>query len=123
MELHPQCRRIFETAMFHPPAHLAQEIDRLHGPISRFNQAYLKNVVAHMPLRPGIRQESVIRMLEGIEFLARSSGRRGLKFRNVDEAIAYLDEILDMALFGVLRQTARASEAPGLAHTMEEMRL
>lgn len=102
VELHPQCGRIFEIAMFHPPVHLAEEIDRLHEPLTRLNQEYLKDVVAHMPLRQGIRPESVIRMLEGIEYLIRSSGRRGLKFQDIDEAVAYLDEILDMALFGVL---------------------
>lgn len=110
--LYPQCRRIFETAVFHPPAHLAEEIDRLHEPIARFNQDYLKNVVAHMPLRQGIRPGSVIRMLESIEFLVRSSGRRGLKFRDADEVKAWLDEILDMALFGVLRQTPDAAGQP-----------
>lgn len=102
IELYPQCRRIFETALFHPPIHLAEEIDHLHEPLTRLNKEYLKAVVAHMPLRQGIKPDSVIMMLEGIEFLIRSSDRRGLKFRDIDEAIAYLDEILDMAMYGVL---------------------
>lgn len=105
IELNPQCRRIFETAIFHPPLHLEEEIDRLHEPISRFNQSYLRDVVKHMPLRQGIEPDSAIRLLEGIEFLVRSSGRRGLKFQNMDAAIAYLDELLNMALFGILCQT------------------
>lgn len=102
IERYPQCRRIFETALLHPPAHLAEEIDRLHEPLTRFNQEYLKDVVAHMSLRQGVKPDGVIRLLEGIEFLVRSSDRRGLKFRDIDEAIAYLDEILDMAMYGVL---------------------
>lgn len=119
IELHPQCRRIFETALFHPPAHLAEEIERLHEPISDFNREYLRDVIAHMPLRQGIRPENAMQMLEGIEFLVRSSGRRGLKFQNINAAIAYLDELLDMALFGVLGQapnapydTVRCNSAP-----------
>lgn len=109
--LYPQRRRIFETAVFHPPAHLAGEIDRLYGPVSRFDQGYLRDVVAHMPLRRGIKPENVIRMLAGIEFLARSASRRGLKFPDANAMKTYLDEILDMALFGVLRRDPDVSGA------------
>lgn len=103
--LHPLCRRIFETAIFHPPAHLTEEIGRLHEPIARLNKAYMRKLVANMPLRNGVRQENAIRMLEGIAFLVRAAGRRGLEFPDAGTAKAYLDEILDMALFGLLRQT------------------
>lgn len=111
-ELHPQCRRVFETAVFHPPAHLAEQIDLLHGPIARINKEYLTDVVAHMSLRPGVNPDSVIRILEGIEFLLRAVGYRCLEnqeMNGLNRVFASLDEVLDMVLFGVLCQTPDAA--------------
>lgn len=111
-ELYPQRRRIFEAAVFHPPVHLAGAIDELHGPLTRFDRAYLQDVVAHMPLRPGVKPENVIRLLTGIEYLARSATRRGVTFSSPEAARACLDEVLDMALYGVLRRPPEGVPAP-----------
>ncbi len=106
MEIHPQYRRIFERAVFHPPVHLAEKIAVLHEEINQFNKEYLKEIVAYMPLRSGVKQESVIRMMEGIEFLMRSSGYRdfaGQDTEGLNLAIASIDEILDILFFGALK--------------------
>jgi len=100
----PECRLIYETAVLHPPPHLAEETDRLYEPISNFNQSYLREVVARLPLRPGIQPEKAMRMLKSIGYLMRIAGRQGIELPKVESIKKYLDEILDMALFGVLRQ-------------------
>lgn len=107
IEHNPQCRRIFERAVFHPPKHLAEQINLLHKPITQLNQGYMKDVVAHMTLRPGVNPDSVTRLLEGIEFLLRSAGFRcpeSQEINGLDTVLASLEEILDMILFGVLCQ-------------------
>lgn len=106
----PQRRRILEAAVFHPPANLEAEIEKLHEPIFRLDQDYLRDVVAHMPLRDGVKAESVIRMMDGIGYLIRAAGRRGIRFEDLDEAVSYFDETLDMALYGVLRPNCGEKE-------------
>ena len=108
-EQHPQRRQIYETAAFHPPAHLAEAIDRLYTPLAQFDQAYVEDVVAHMPLRRGVKPENAVRMLTGIEYLARTAASRGINFPDGEAARVYLNEILDMALYGLL---GRGPEAP-----------
>lgn len=105
IELHPQRKRIFETAIFYPPIHLAEQINLLHEPITQFNQEYLRDVIAHMSLRPGVNPDSVIRILEGIEFLLRSTGYRCPEGQETDElntVLTFLQEVLDIVLFGIL---------------------
>ena len=107
LERYPQCRRIFETAVFHPPKHLLEKIDRLHAPITKLNQRYLEAVVAQMPLRSGVDPDRVIRLLEGIEFLLRAAAYRSQAHSGLGEmrtAWSALEEILEMFLFGILRQ-------------------
>ncbi len=100
----PQRRRVFETAFFHTPPNLAAEIEKLHEPIFQLDREFMRDVVAHMPLRSGVKAESVIGLLEGIGYLIRTAVGRGIRFKSFDEAADYLDETLDMALYGVLRQ-------------------
>lgn len=107
---YPQCRRIFETAVFHPPKHLTEQIARLHEPITGLNQMYLKAVVTQMPLRKGVNPDSVIRFLEGTEFLLRSAGYRRPLCSEPDRMGGALEEILGMFLFGILRQPPDPAE-------------
>lgn len=103
----PERKRIFENAMLHPPEHLREEIWTLREPLSRMNRVFLEGMVRTMTLRPGLEAERVIRYLESTEASFRSlllhyqeeSGSRDLHTVLGEGA-----EMLDLILFGVLRQ-------------------
>ena len=106
-ELYPQYQLIFETAIIYPPRHLSGQIQVLHQPIMNMNWHFLENVVSRMSLRPDLNPEKVIRYLQSIEPVLRSIIDRyqGEKTtQNLHTMLEAIQEILNMALFGVLKQ-------------------
>lgn len=105
-ELYPQYKRIFETAILSPPKHLAGEIQALHQPIMDMNWHFLGSVVARMSLRPGLSAEKATRYLQSIEPAFRSVIDRyqaDETTRDLHTMLESVQEILDMALFGILK--------------------
>ena len=103
----PQQKAVFETALFYPPKQLAAEIKKLHQPLDDLNHDFLQQVVSRLELRPSLSQEAVSRYFRGIEYvfmtlLERCQGEdRPL---DVETMVGTSSEVLDMLLFGVVRQ-------------------
>lgn len=109
---HPMQKCIFENAMIHTPKHLEKEIHKLRQPIEKLNKSFLENVVENMQLRPGIEKQKAMQYLESIEYLLpmtiKSNGF--MTQTDVHTVFASAQEILDMLLFGIIRQDSAASE-------------
>lgn len=106
---HPERKRIFENAMLRPPEHLREEIWRLWEPLRRMNRAFLERMVRTMPLRPGLEPERVIRYLESTEASFRSlllHYQEESEGKDLHTVLGVGAEMLDLILFGVLRQSA-----------------
>lgn len=105
---HPQYKLIFETAVINPPKHLSEQIQILHQPIMDMNWRFLESIVARMSLRPGLCRETVTRYLQNVEPALRSMIDRYQNVKTTQDLHTMLEtthEILDMLLFGVLKQT------------------
>ncbi len=105
--LNPQYKLIFENAVIYPPKHLSGQIQELHRPIMEMNWHFLENVVARMSLRPDLNPEKVTRYLQSIEPVLRSIIDRYQNEKTSQDLHTMLkdvQEILNMALFGVLKQ-------------------
>lgn len=106
-EQYPQRKRIFETAILHPPKHLTEQIHILHEPMMKLNRQFIEKIVAQMPLREGLNADCVTRYLESMEPVLQSVICRYLGNNGSDDLYSMLEstrEILDLLLFGVLRQ-------------------
>lgn len=104
----PREKMIFETAMLRPPKLLAEQIHQLRAPIRSMNREFLRRLVGKMPLRPGLDQEKATRYLESVGYFFQNvascyyqSGKTGTDLHAVLEQAG---EMLDLFLFGVLRQ-------------------
>lgn len=107
-ENYPQRKYIFETAIIHTPKHLSDEIKRLHEPLTQVNRNFLERIVTQIPLRKGLEADKVMRYLESVEQVLQSVIRcyKGSPVSDdIHSVFGYAREILDMALFGVLRQS------------------
>ena len=104
----PREKMIFETAMLRPPKLLAEQIHQLRAPIRSMNREFLRRLVGKMPLRPGLDQEKATRYLESVGYFFQNvascyyqSGKTGTDLHAMLEQAG---EMLDLFLFGVLRQ-------------------
>ena len=104
----PREKMIFETAMLRPPKLLAEQIHQLRAPIRSMNREFLRRLVGKMPLCPGLDQEKATRYLESVGYFFQNvascyyqSGKTGTDLHAVLEQAG---EMLDLFLFGVLRQ-------------------
>lgn len=109
-QLNPKQKSIFESALLRPPKHLADKIQLLRVPIRQVNQKFFHKLIIKIPLRQDLDPEMAIRYLESVESLFQSlmtcyqSGRPPQDFHTM---LKTAGEILNMILFGVLRQTDR----------------
>lgn len=101
----PQRKMIFEDAVFHPPQHLAAELQRLHQPMQALNQKFFLDMLPQVALRPELGVHKVIRYLECVWDSFRSAAAVYLAEPAADMQVVLrgAGEFLDMALFGVLR--------------------
>ena len=104
-QLHPKRKTIFENAMLRPPKHLAGQIWALRTPIRELDLRFFEQLVAHMPLRPGLSQEQVTRYLACVEsnFRAEAIQYRPKGVHDLHDLMEVAEELLDMTLFGVLQ--------------------
>lgn len=105
---HPQQQVIFESAVLRPPSHLVRQIEALHAPLRELNRRFLADIVAHAPLRPGLTGDQVMRYLEcvGSGLVSRAGQYQSQQGGgDLHSLLRAAGELLDMALFGVLRQT------------------
>ena len=99
---------MFENALLRPPKHLKEQIARLHQPLSELNRRFLKQAVAHMPLRSGMDSERAMCYLEGVSdvlaplLMRCRTGEDALP--DVHAMLAATEELLEMVLYGVVRQ-------------------
>ena len=103
----PDRIRIFETAVLRPPVHLKENIKVLWEPLRTLNRTFIRDIVASMPLRPGIDKEHVTRYFESVEPVFRTILVRYLgddKPRDVHALFEASGEVLDMFLAGVVKQ-------------------
>lgn len=114
-QLHPRQKMIFEDAMLHPPKHLAEQIQELRGPIREVNREFIRQIVKKMPLRPEVDPQKAERYLESVEYYFQSimgNYRDDPAAEDMHAMFETAEEILDMALFGILHQSE--AESPGV---------
>lgn len=113
-QLHPKQKVIFEDAMLHPPKHLVEPIQELRAPIREVNRQFIKQLVARMPLRSEVEPKKAARYLESVEYFFRSVMRNYREGRGEEDLHVMFEtagEMLDMVLFGILRQSDREDRA------------
>ena len=106
-QAHPRQKTVFEDAVLHPPKHLLEQIGRLRGPVREMNRRFIRQLVAEMPLRPSVDPKKAVRYLERAECLFQSVAEHEERAGGGEElhaAFETAEEILDMVLFGILRQ-------------------
>ena len=114
-QLHPLRKTVFEDAMLHPPKHLVDQIQELRAPIREVNRQFIRHLVAEMPLRPEVDPQMAARYLESVEYFFQSvmrnyqGGRAGTDLHTMFETAG---EILDMVLFGIMRQSEAGAPSP-----------
>ena len=104
---HPLQKGVFESAFLNPPQHLMERIRQLRAPIRELNRQFLQRQISRMLLRPGLDEKKVARYLESMESLFKHvltcySGEQTKM--DLHAMLAFAGELLDMILFGVLRQ-------------------
>ena len=114
-QLHPKRKLIFENAMLRPPKQLTGQIRALHAPLKEMNRQFMGRVVSHMSLREGLDREKVIRYLESMEshfWSLVSQYQQEKSCCDIRSMLAAAEELLDMTLFGILRQPDEAESRP-----------
>ena len=106
----PWEKTVFESAMLRPPRHLAGQIQALRAPIRRLNREFIERTVARMPLRPELEPEKVSRYLAGIEPFFQDILNSFHETQDLHTMLNASGELLNMVLFGVLRQDGGAEE-------------
>ena len=114
-QLHPKERMIFEEALLHPPKHLVEQIRELRGPIRELNLQFIRQLVKKMPLRPEVNPQMAARYLESVEYFFQSVMRNyqgGHTETDLHTMFETAGEILDMVLFGIMRQSETGDQPP-----------
>ena len=114
-QLHPKRKLIFENAMLRPPKQLTGQIRALHAPLKEMNRQFMGRVVSHMSLREGLDREKATRYLESVEshfWSLVSQYQQEKSCCDIHSMLAAAEELLDMTLFGILRQPDEAESRP-----------
>ena len=107
LQLHPERKLIFETAVLRPPDHLHGQIQKLWSPLRQLNREFLEQVADSVPLRPCLAREDAARYLECAGTVFRSVLRHCCGDNPPGDLHTLLESAggaLDMLLFGVLKQ-------------------
>lgn len=103
----PKEKAVFESAMLRPPRHLMEQIQALRAPIRQLNQKFIERLAARMPLRSGLEPEKVSGYLAAIEPFFQdilNSAQGKCPAQDLHAMLEASGKLLDMILFGVLRQ-------------------
>ena len=104
---HPLQKRVFESAVLRTPKHLSEQIQILRTPLKKMNRDFLSKITAQMKLRSNLDAEKVMRYLEGIEYhfwTVAEQYEPKIKEYDIHTMLKTAEELLDMILFGVLRE-------------------
>lgn len=104
---HPLQKRVFELAVLRTPKHLSEQIQILRTPLKKMNRDFLSKITAQMKLRSNLDAEKVMRYLEGIEYhfwTVAEQYEPKIKEYDIHTMLKTAEELLDMILFGVLRE-------------------
>lgn len=104
----PKEKMVFESAMLRPPRHLNEQIQSLRAPIRQLNRKFIERLVDRMPLRQELEPDRVSSYLAGIEPFFQDILNSFQDKHPPQDLHAMLEasgELLNMLLFGVLRQT------------------
>lgn len=110
-ENRPKEKTVFESAMLRPPRHLNGQIQELRAPIRQLNRQFIERLAARMPLRQGLEPEKVSCYLAGIEPFFQdilNSFQDKHPAQDLHAMLEVSGELLNMILFGVLRQAEGA---------------
>lgn len=103
---HPRRRKVFESAMLHPPAHSESKLRELRAPVWQINRQFWQRVVRQYPLRAGLKEEQVMRYLESIDYAFQTileQYNEAGNARDIYDILQITSEILEMLLFGVMQ--------------------
>ncbi|HIS53273.1 MAG TPA: TetR/AcrR family transcriptional regulator [Candidatus Onthomonas avicola] len=113
--LHPKQKVIFENAVFQPPEHLNEQIIALRAPIQAMNQQFIGRFITQASLRSELNQKKATRYLESVSSFFRNmmAYYQGEKLEtDLHSMLETAEELLDMVLFGILRQTEAQASFP-----------
>lgn len=98
-------KHIFENAVFYPPGHLAEQIQKYREPIHKENERFLRQIVSRAKLHENMDEEKVIRYLNSIYQLFWNTLRQYClpeKYQGFHSTLTEAEELLEMLLFGVI---------------------
>lgn len=104
----PKEKMVFESAMLRPPHHLTEQIQSLRAPLRQLNRRFIQRLADRMPLRPELESDKVSSYLAGIEPFFQdilNSFYENHPPQNLHTMLEASGELLNMVLFGVLRQS------------------
>ena len=84
------------------------------APIREVNRQFIRHLVAEMPLRPEVDPQMAARYLESVEYFFQSVMRnyQGGRAGRICTPCLTAGEILDMVLFGIMRQSEAGAPSP-----------
>lgn len=99
----PLEKGVFESALLHTPAHLAQDIQRLRAPLLQANRCFFEKILDAAPLRPGLEREQALVYLEAVEESFWAMVRRccAAAAPGENQPDLWRGRLLDLILFGV----------------------
>lgn len=106
-ETRPLEKHIFENVLFNTPGHLAGQLNDLRLPLRELNRQRFRQAVSQMELRAPLDEEAVSRYLECIESLfwpLVNQYQGGESIGDLPSLEAVSTQVLDMVLFGIVRQ-------------------
>lgn len=106
-ETRPLEKHIFENVLFNTPGHLAGQLNDLRLPLRELNRQRFRQAVSRMELRAPLDEEAVSRYLECIESLfwpLVNQYQGGESIGDLPSLEAVSTQVLDMVLFGIVRQ-------------------
>ena len=108
----PREKRLFETAILYPPAHLAGQIQELRTPIREENDIFIRRLLSRMTLRSDLDMEQAARYLNSIyaAFWPLLEQYQANHARELHSMLKGSGELLDMVLFGIAEPSGAGKE-------------
>lgn len=98
-------KHVFENAVFYPPGHLAEQIQKYREPIREENDRFLRQIVSRAKLHENLNQEKAIRYLNSIYQLFWNALHQYCLpegYQGFHSTLTEAEELLEMLLFGII---------------------
>ncbi len=103
-KLHPYYKKIFHTAVFNTPPHLAVQIEESRERLHEVNELFLTKVLDNLELKKDINKKEVIRTIVdfGNYFLAKCKLQSTEEENFMEEPVKDFIQIMKMLFYGIV---------------------